>query len=285
MNALIAVEPCQIGSAVVPAVNGRELHGFLGIATPYKDWSARRIRDYRFHPGEDFCAFLRESSGGRKLKDHAFSLGMARVLAMLERSDRGEQARRYFLECERAALPAALPAEPAPPAPSFDALALQVAEAVAAKLTQRALLIQALPAPAAVADANLVRKASAFDQLTAQRGDACSLRSAAKQLGLPPMRFIDWLARMKWLFRGANGWEAFQHRIEAGYLEHRFHVVKHGEGFDRAHAQVRVTVRGLAKLAELLRTEFDAPTADVGRAPRRQRRQQTHNAGKGGRAA
>lgn len=263
MSALIPMEHHQIGGHSVLAVNGRDLHAFLQVPTKFKDWLPRRIRDYRFEEGLDFGSFLSRSTSGRRTKEYALSLGMAKVLAMLERSDLGQQARTFFLACERDQQ--VLPVVQEQTLPPLDPAYLDaIADAVATKLAPRALTHEA---PAAVVDPVTARKAEAFDHLTAQRGEACSMTAAAKVLGLPPMQFIDRLAEMKWIFRGADGWQAYQNRIEAGHLEHRLHVVTHDAGLERAHAQARVTVLGMAKLAELLKADPDA------RPPKRRRLQ------------
>ncbi len=266
MTALIPVEPRQIGDNCVPAVNGRDLHAFLQVPTKFKDWLPRRIREFRFDEGSDFSSFLSRSASGRRTREYALSLGMAKVLAMLEKSDRGQEARAFFLACERDQQTS--PIVHAPTLPPLDpAYVDAIADAVVARLAPRALIHEA---PARDIDPILARKAEAFDQLTAERGQASSMTAAAKALGWPPMKFIDRLADLKWIFRGADGWQAFQNRIEAGHLEHRLHVVTHDAGLERAHAQVRVTVRGLAKLAELLQADPGTPLTDIARV-RKQR--------------
>lgn len=83
-----------------PTVSGRELHEFLGSKTAYKDWIKRMI-EYGFIENEDFCSFLSESSGGRPTVNHNLTVDMAKEICMLARSERGKQARRYFIEVER----------------------------------------------------------------------------------------------------------------------------------------------------------------------------------------
>ncbi len=84
------------------AVSGRELHAFLDVATPYKDWFPRMLA-YGFTEGEDFGAILSESTGGRPATDHALTLDMAKELAMIQRTPKGgKQARQYFIEVEKA---------------------------------------------------------------------------------------------------------------------------------------------------------------------------------------
>ena len=74
------------------AVSGRDLHAFLEVATPYKDWFPRMLA-YGFTDGEDFGAILSESTGGRPGTDHVLTLDMAKELAMIQRTDKGKQAR------------------------------------------------------------------------------------------------------------------------------------------------------------------------------------------------
>lgn len=107
MNALIQVAERTVGDAPVQTVDARELHSFLQVGSAFKDWIARRILDYGFAEGQDFCSFLSESQGGRPSKEYALTLDMAKELAMVERNAKGKQARTYFIECERRAKDAA----------------------------------------------------------------------------------------------------------------------------------------------------------------------------------
>jgi len=102
-NNLPDVEYGWVGNNEIQTVNARDLHKFLEVPTHFKDWIARRIQDYEFEEGKDFISFLSESTGGRPAKEYALSLDMAKELSMVERNERGKQARKYFLECERQA--------------------------------------------------------------------------------------------------------------------------------------------------------------------------------------
>ena len=84
-----------------PAVSGRELHEFLEVGTEYMKWF-ERMTEYGFSEGTDFSSFLTESTGGRPATDNAVTIPMAKELCMLQRTDKGKQARQYFIHVEEA---------------------------------------------------------------------------------------------------------------------------------------------------------------------------------------
>ena len=88
------------------AVNARDLHQFLGVGRDFSNWIKGRIEEYQFIKGQDFEVFMKfgeNSSGGRPAKEYALSLDMAKELSMVERTERGRRARRYFIEMEKIA--------------------------------------------------------------------------------------------------------------------------------------------------------------------------------------
>ncbi|UDL03982.1 antA/AntB antirepressor family protein [Marinobacter sp. CA1] len=82
-------------------VDARALHRFLEVDARFNDWISRRIAEYGFSAGEDFYSELSKSTGGRRRREFCVTLDMAKELSMVERNDRGRQARRYFIECEK----------------------------------------------------------------------------------------------------------------------------------------------------------------------------------------
>jgi anti-repressor protein len=97
MNELITTSHNDSGEIIV---SGRELHEFLEVRTAYKDWFPR-MTEYGFEEGIDFSSFLSESTGGRPAQDHLLKLDMAKEISMLQRSDKGKQARQYFIHLEK----------------------------------------------------------------------------------------------------------------------------------------------------------------------------------------
>lgn len=90
----------------VTAVLGRDLHEFLEVKTAYKDWFPRMV-SYGFTEGQDYV--LKKElvlSTGRNRRyeqlNHIMTLDMAKEVAMIQRTERGKQARQYFIEIEKA---------------------------------------------------------------------------------------------------------------------------------------------------------------------------------------
>lgn len=98
--------PVDYANPERPTVSGRELHEFLQVKTAYKDWFPRMV-EYGFTEGEDFNPLKIErvqEEGGRKVTrtvdDHQLTIPMAKELCMLQRNERGRQARKYFIVVE-----------------------------------------------------------------------------------------------------------------------------------------------------------------------------------------
>ncbi|STZ08577.1 Phage anti-repressor protein [Moraxella caprae] len=101
---LIPVTNRLIGNRQIPTANARELHAFLQVKSKFAEWINRRINEYKFIENQDFISFSENSEklqNGRPTKDYFISLNMAKELAMVERTDKGRQARQYFIDCER----------------------------------------------------------------------------------------------------------------------------------------------------------------------------------------
>lgn len=99
---LVPVFTGELAGSPAQLVDARLLHSFLEVESHFKDWIARRIEEYGFVDGKDFCSFLSKTKG-RSTKNYNLSIEMAKELGMIERSEKGSQIRRYFLEMEQIA--------------------------------------------------------------------------------------------------------------------------------------------------------------------------------------
>ena len=78
-------------------VSGRELHNFLEIKTPYTQWF-ERMCEYGFVENTDYILVSQKSessniTGIKVVQDHFITLNMAKEISMLQRNEKGKQAR------------------------------------------------------------------------------------------------------------------------------------------------------------------------------------------------
>ena len=90
-----------------PTVLARDLHDFLEVKTAFKDWFPRMC-EYGFSQGVDFNPLKNEQvrlEGDRQvtrmIDDAQLTIEMAKEICMLQRNERGKQARQYFIQLEK----------------------------------------------------------------------------------------------------------------------------------------------------------------------------------------
>lgn len=247
MNEIVNVVHAKIGGENVNAVNARDLHDFLQSKQDFSTWIKNRISQYGFAENMDFICFHRkmEANNATAIEYHV-TLDMAKELSMVERNDRGKQARQYFIECERRANakpPAGLPdfTNPAIAARAWAEQHERADQATVALIETQQKLTEAEP------------KVKALDTIaTCQNGSLC-ITNAAKALQVNPKTLFGWMSQHHWIYRriGGASWLAYQHRIQSGHLEHKITTVERGDGSKKVVEQVLVTPKGIARLAEL----------------------------------
>lgn len=98
----------------------------------------------------------------------------------------------------------------------------------------------------------------ALTRIAKAEGSLC-VTDAAKQLQINPKKLFDLMSHSKWIYRRIGSvWIGYQDKIQQGLLEHKVTVVKSSTGEDKQVSQVRVTAKGLSKLAKLLSMEVMA---------------------------
>jgi len=102
MNELIPVIEKNDNDEILVA--GRDLHKFLEIRTQYTKWF-ERMKEYGFIANVDFIEVSQKrlTSHGREhdMINHHMKLDMAKEISMLQRNEKGKQARQYFIEVEK----------------------------------------------------------------------------------------------------------------------------------------------------------------------------------------
>lgn len=102
MNELLAISPSNLGNETVQTVNAREMWKFLASKQEFSNWIKNRIEQYDCVQGIDYIVDKKINDAGQVVQaDYFITLDMAKEFAMVERNDKGKEARKYFIECER----------------------------------------------------------------------------------------------------------------------------------------------------------------------------------------
>lgn len=238
MEELIEIRQSPAGKQVVSA---RDLYDLLGLdKSQWSRWYEKNILGNEFViQGVDYQVFdiMSNTQGGRPSKDFHITIDFAKRLAMMARSEKGEEVRKYFIECERK-LKLALP-DFSNPAEAARAWATQYEEKQRAIEEARKLQLEI--------KAN-EPKVEFFDNLV-DRGLNLNLRTTAKEIGVKESELISFLLEKKYLYRDSrNKLNPYaQYTGEDGLFVIKEQVRDNWEGI-----QTLVTPKGRSKLNLLL---------------------------------
>ncbi len=176
-----------------PVVSARELHDFLEVGADYRHWFPRMC-EYGFTAGVDFnpvkidrVQMEGNRTVSREVDDAALTIDMAKEICMIQRSEKGKQARQYFIQLEK------------------DWNSPEKVMARALDIAHRELnTLKAANVELTVQNTIMQPKADYFDELV-DRNLLTSFRDTAKQLGVSQNAFIGFLKKHKYIYRDQKG--------------------------------------------------------------------------------
>ncbi|AGF74147.1 anti-repressor protein [Bartonella australis AUST/NH1] len=240
MADLITISKQMLGQETVQTVNARDLHAFLEIGKDFSNWIKDRISKYEFTEGSDYTLTLAKIGERQNvvLKEYHLSLNMAKELSMVERNEKGRQARQYFIECERQAM-----------APTNVQEILNDPNHLKTLLLNNVEKVIALESKVKEQEP----KVAAYEHLTRADGTMC-ITNAAKALEVRPRDLFTYLSQNKWIYKrmGSTPYIPYQEKIQSGLMDCPTTTISRGDGSEKIAVQARVTSKGLARLAEAL---------------------------------
>nr|DAL74182.1 MAG TPA: antirepressor protein [Caudoviricetes sp.] len=230
-----------------PTVLARELHGYLGVKTLYNDWFPRMC-EYGFVEGNDFYSFLSKSSGGRPAVDHQLTVEMAKEVCMLQRNEKGKQARQYFIELEK---------QWNTPEAIF-ARALKMAERKIGSLTfqvaQQSQLI-----------GELKPKANYVDIILDNKG-LVTITQIAKDYGMSGQEMNRLLHQHKVQYYQSGQWLLYSEHHDKGFTHSNTIQITRKDGTPDVKMQTKWTQKGRLFIYELLKKHGVLPLIEVEKA-------------------
>ncbi|KQL37162.1 antA/AntB antirepressor family protein [Psychrobacillus sp. FJAT-21963] len=234
MNQLIATQNNEQGEIIV---SGRELHEFLEVAERFSKWW-ERMTGYGFENGLDYTPYqMVHPQNKQELIDYSMKLDMAKELAMIQRTDKGKEARQYFLQVEKA----------------WNSPEM---------IIKRAMQIQ---------DKKILELENKIqeDKRYTDFGKVVEMSEAAVNIGafvkiiydkhginIGRNKMFDWLRDKGYLIKsGREKNNPKQQFIEQGLFELRPTIISRSEGDVQSHTTL-ITGKGQVKLTEILLSEF-----------------------------
>ena len=103
----------------------------------------------------------------------------------------------------------------------------------------------------------LLPSEAALDRISQADGSLC-ITDAAKALQMRPKDLFEWLRQNGWIYKrpGGSGDLGYQSKTSSGLMEHKVTTVLRADGSEKVTEQVRVTAKGLTKLASLIQPTF-----------------------------
>lgn len=193
----------------------------MDVATPYDKWFPR-MAEYGFAEGQDFSTFLSESTGGRPATDHLIKLDMAKEICMIQRTERGKQARQYFIQVEK----------------DYNS---------PEKIMARALRI-----------AELTPKATYYD-LILQCKDLLSVTEIAKDYGMSATGFNKMLYEFGIQYKQSGVWFLYAKYQSEGYTQTKTQNYNRPDGTQGSRTHMYWTQKGRLFLYDFLKSKDVLP--------------------------
>lgn len=210
METLIAITE-QNNQQVVSA---RELYSFLEVKSDFSTW-CKRMFEYGFEENKDYSlAKIGERNAHNKI-DYALTIDTAKEISMLQRSDKGKQARQYFIEVEKRVKTKVLDF-------SNPDTVLQLAQNWKAEKEKREFLEQQNQYQAKELQ-KAVPKVNYFDEVL-QSNSTYTTNQIAKELGMSAIGLNKRLNDLHIQYKQSDTWLLYAKYQDKGYTKTKTHT-------------------------------------------------------------
>ena len=212
-----------------PVVSGRQLHETLGVKTRYNDWF-NRMTEFGFTKNEDYLAITQKrvtaQGNATNQTDHIIKLDMAKEIAMIQRTDKGKEVRKYFIQVEK----------------DFNS---------PEKIMARALLMADKKVHKLEAQIEADRPKVLFADAVSASKSSCLIGELAKILkqngiDIGQNKLFQWLRSNGYLIsRRGDSWnQPTQKSIQLGLFELKKTNINHADGHTTTNTTTKVTGKG-----------------------------------------
>ena len=187
-------------------VSARDLHKFLEITERFNNWFERQLQ-YGFEENVDFtgCKFF-NTLANQELQDYVLKLDMAKEISMLQRNEKGSQARRYFIEVEKKYKALKVPQSYAQALLEAGRLALELERVELENKVQKQLISEYEP------------KVTYYDKIL-QSVNSVNISQIAKDYGISGKELNEILSQEKVQYKQNGQWLLYSKYQDLGYTK------------------------------------------------------------------
>lgn len=237
----------DISGEIQETVNARELHDFLEIKKDFSNWIKAQIERAGFIEDIDYVKtqdVVSPKKANGKLSappriEYFFTLSAAKEISMMSNTEKGKEARLYFIECERRVKKLVSP----PSLPDYPTALRQLASEIEknkALENQNEVLENRIKESAT--------KVELADNFIKSEGDFY-IRVVAKAIGIGVETFFDWLRKHKFITKMNEPYADFCKR---GILRPRAGTYSRSDGTSQTRLSARITTNGIFYIRERL---------------------------------
>lgn len=213
MNKLI---PTQQNDNNEILVTGRDLHDFLEVKSKYLDWF-NRMAEYGFSENVDYISKIEVAQNKegsrtvqRELVNHHIKLDMAKEISMLQRNEKGKQARQYFIEVEK----------------RWNSPEM---------IVQRAMKIQQRKIEQLTNENNELKPKATYHDLILQSNTLLTATQIAKDLGIGAPTLNKKLHELGVQYKKGHRWYLYHKYQDKGYTQSKTYAVSADESKDHMY--------------------------------------------------
>ena len=241
-------------------VSARELHEFLGVKTKFTDWFNGRIKKYEFIENGDFILVSEKKETNNpknpttEIKDYAITIEMAKELSMVENNEKGKQARKYFIQCEKKLKEINQPKLPT----TYKEALLQL---VAAEEEKERLQLESKQKDQIIGE--LKPKADYTDVILKSKS-LVTTTQIAKDYGMSGRDFNKKLHELKVQYKQNEQWLLYSKYHDKGYTHSETIAITRSNGIKDTKMNTKWTQKGRLFLYELLKENEILPVIERG---------------------
>jgi len=235
MNELIDI---RFNSNEEPVVIGRQLHEVLEVKEKYTQWF-KRMTEYGFEENIDYTTCFpnlgSENHGGQNMQDHLVKIDMAKEICMIQRSDKGKQARQYFIQIEK----------------NYNSPEKIMARTL--RIAEKELSTLRLENKIQAQQIEELQPKATYYDLILQSKDLLSVKQISKDYGMSATKMNKLLRKLGVQFNWSGVWFLYAKYQYNGYTQIKTHIYDKLDGTQGTSVQTYWTQKGRLFLYDLLK--------------------------------